>query len=422
MSTYARGTTRHVRGSILHLGHDYLCLGYNGTRLWAPAFVWLTQPDYTRRTRASTYVWIVSPGYAWGTHAEGFTLAKELRPLLIRSRLRHLHRMPSGYLPRGSRGLGYALTGYAPSPHAQGLPTLAAHADSATPHILIRSRLRHLHRMPSGYLPRGSRGLGYALTGYAPSPHAQGLPTLAAHADSATPHIYSGATVGYTVPEYLIMGFVPDNMGGPSALGPCGTHPIPGNADLATGALERGHTVVNAQPWVRAASRRIRLSCCATSFALSSSLKHLKNLLRSNINFDRSSQPHRAGRSTIVFFDSDLAPPSSIPVQPLFAAGELEFELSHGSALSLLHWRRRQDLLVRMPALMMCPTTIPPRVARPHHASTFDPPAEKQKQALNTRNGSSKQHLQGGNDIKSTTAVHPRELGCGFHLKKPLGE
>uniref|UniRef100_A0A0E0AZL7 Uncharacterized protein n=1 Tax=Oryza glumipatula TaxID=40148 RepID=A0A0E0AZL7_9ORYZ len=25
--------------------------------------------------------------------------------------------------------------------------------------------------------------------------------------------------------------------------------PIPRNTDLATGALERGHTVVNAQPW-----------------------------------------------------------------------------------------------------------------------------------------------------------------------------
>ncbi|XP_066165542.1 uncharacterized protein [Oryza sativa Japonica Group] len=51
--------------------------------------------------------------------------------------------------------------------------------------------------------------------------------------------------------------------------------PISGNADLATGALERGYTVVNAQPRVRAAvpvaSRRIRLSCCSTSFASPSS-------------------------------------------------------------------------------------------------------------------------------------------------------
>uniref|UniRef100_A0A0E0A1C4 Uncharacterized protein n=1 Tax=Oryza glumipatula TaxID=40148 RepID=A0A0E0A1C4_9ORYZ len=58
-------------------------------------------------------------------------------------------------------------------------------------------------------------------------------------------------------------------------------NPISGNTDLATGALERGHTVVNTQPRVRAAvpvaSRRIRLSCCATSFASPSSPKHPKN-------------------------------------------------------------------------------------------------------------------------------------------------
>uniref|UniRef100_A0A0E0D2Q9 Uncharacterized protein n=1 Tax=Oryza meridionalis TaxID=40149 RepID=A0A0E0D2Q9_9ORYZ len=47
-------------------------------------------------------------------------------------------------------------------------------------------------------------------------------------------------------------------------------------------ALESGHTVVNAQPRVCAAvpvaSRRIRLSYCATSFASQSSPKHPKNL------------------------------------------------------------------------------------------------------------------------------------------------
>uniref|UniRef100_A0A0D9Z9I8 Uncharacterized protein n=1 Tax=Oryza glumipatula TaxID=40148 RepID=A0A0D9Z9I8_9ORYZ len=49
----------------------------------------------------------------------------------------------------------------------------------------------------------------------------------------------------------------------------------------------------------------------------------------------------RGGRSTTVFSNSDLVPPSSIPVQPPpFAAGELEIELSHGCRCFLLLWRK----------------------------------------------------------------------------------
>uniref|UniRef100_A0A0E0IRE3 Uncharacterized protein n=1 Tax=Oryza nivara TaxID=4536 RepID=A0A0E0IRE3_ORYNI len=186
--------------------------------------------------------------------------------------------------------------------------------------------------------------------------------------------------------------------------------PISGNTDLATGALERGHTVVNTQPRVRAAvpvaSRRIRLSCCATSFASPSSPKHPKNPSEPR-EIDHRLLQLRSSASVIDFHSTVVAtlggvlhpacdvidmhaieravhrrdarvhawrperfrlqpPPASVqsplageklrngismscstfylltssPLEPAFAAGELEIELSHGCRCFLLEWRR----------------------------------------------------------------------------------
>uniref|UniRef100_A0A0E0LM47 rRNA N-glycosidase n=1 Tax=Oryza punctata TaxID=4537 RepID=A0A0E0LM47_ORYPU len=66
--------------------------------------------------------------------------------------------------------------------------------------------------------------------------------------------------------------------------------------DLATGAWERGHAVDAAQP-------RDRVALCL--------------IILSETPQESLITVHRGGGSTTVFSDSDLAPPSSIPVQPI---------------------------------------------------------------------------------------------------------
>uniref|UniRef100_A0A0E0A1C2 Uncharacterized protein n=1 Tax=Oryza glumipatula TaxID=40148 RepID=A0A0E0A1C2_9ORYZ len=78
-------------------------------------------------------------------------------------------------------------------------------------------------------------------------------------------------------------------------------NPISGNTDLATGALERGHTVVNTQPRANPAELlRHQLRLTILSKTPQESLRTVQ----------------RGGRSTTVFSNSDLAPPSSISIQP----------------------------------------------------------------------------------------------------------